>query len=153
MKKTKIYCRFCEHYTNHELKAEYKPLPVEDEDTGVTNTNEYSIMECLGCDAVSFQRIYWDSTDINENGEIIKYEDQYPEDLDQYNYYNFLNEDDLNELPRMIEILYVELKKSLKDELNTLGGGDFGQMVPHFSVKQCHFERYCNYTKYLTFIF
>jgi hypothetical protein len=34
-----------------------------------------------------------------------------------------------------------------KDDLNLSVNGYFGVMVPPVSVKQCHFERYCNYIK------
>jgi len=42
------------------------------------------------------------------------------------------------------------LKRAVERDLEIIGeAGYFGVMVPPVSVKQCHFERYCNYIKKL----
>lgn len=135
MQETKIYCFFCKRYTNHHFHAEFKPTPKTDEDTGVTNFEEYSIIQCLGCDSIRFLNSSWTSEG-REDNEIVKLELTYPEDPDRFSYYVFLDEDDQSELPSMIYYLYEELMSCFRADAETLAGVGMRLMIEAVCINQ-----------------
>ncbi|MDU9695551.1 DUF4145 domain-containing protein [Priestia aryabhattai] len=66
----KIYCSSCDKNTNHMFladkqgnKLEHKISDVDvEEDMGLSFSDEYYIVQCMGCDKVAFLNIYGDET-------------------------------------------------------------------------------------------
>lgn len=54
----KSFCATCSRPTNHKVMKEEKILCSDD--TGWWDETRYQIIQCLGCDAISFRRLYND---------------------------------------------------------------------------------------------
>lgn len=120
MKKLKTYCKSCKRDTNHEIFGEHKPGPLRYEyDEDILEYNEYYIVKCLGCDHTGFLNRYWEENEV-EGEEMEPLEDNYPSD--PMSFYDFLKEEDQDELPRLIYDMYEELKMALIQELDIMAG-------------------------------
>jgi hypothetical protein len=74
------YCRRCGGDRHHTVIAE-KHRNSHEEETGVQSGDTWSILECRGCESVSFVHAHWFSEDyeIGDNGpEPVVYRDLYP---------------------------------------------------------------------------
>lgn len=58
--KEKLYCKTCKRGTNHKCLVSYFESSTQYEDPDFDFTDEYYIIQCLGCDTVAFFREYHD---------------------------------------------------------------------------------------------
>lgn len=71
--KKKLHCNGCQQKTNHLIKAEHKVS--SDKEDYFSWCNEYYIMQCMGCDSISFLDQYGDEEmqDYTHEGEVVFY--------------------------------------------------------------------------------
>lgn len=120
--KIKTHCIFCENRTNHIIIANTEDFEIKYADQKTTEYESYNIVQCLGCDQISFLHLKWDENSIGEFNEFIKREYNYPEDLDFLYSEEFLSYDDINFLPSIVSKIYEEVKVSFINEAYTLCG-------------------------------
>lgn len=63
-KKAKSYCRECKRGTNHAIVAEHARNGSDDEN-GIQWWNNFEILECQGCETVSFRHVSTDTESID----------------------------------------------------------------------------------------
>lgn len=137
----KIYCSSCAKKTNHTFlkdkegnKLEYKISDSDfEEDTDLSFSDEYYIVQCMGCDKVAFLNIYGDETmfyidgddhwcdrvylqDYNVYPEEPQREDVIPKSLRFESQYEF------NHLPEFIGVLREEVISAYKINSRLLCG-------------------------------
>lgn len=116
------HCLSCDRSTNQFIRAKFAPkFQAEYE---LYKNNEYCIAECLGCNNISFMHIRWgdDDESKDENGDPIKIMSHFVEDDRWLEDYQFLNEEELDDLPAMIFYMYEELQGALQREMRVLAG-------------------------------
>lgn len=123
----KSFCRNCKGLRNHKILSEKKTRGSDDVNY-IQWINNYFIIECLGCETISFLNIYSDSDmiDYNENGEPDYYNNitLYPFYLDEgkeleYVYY----------LPPIIKNIYKETISAFKANAYILTAGGFRAII------------------------
>lgn len=128
------YCRNCKGQRNQKIVAEKKTSgSVEDYIQWIDN---YFIIECLGCNNISFLKIYSDTemTHYNDYGEPDYDQDVqifplYLEDFDELNHTYYL--------PQKIRSIYNETITALKNNINILAAGGLRATI----------EAICNHLK------
>lgn len=99
----KIYCNLCKNDTNHNILFENKQHQSNVEnDIWVNNT--YQVLQCAGCDTISFRKLSVCSEDIDSTGQPILFEYQYP-----HSNKNLLTTKYLHNLPNNLKSLYKEI--------------------------------------------
>jgi hypothetical protein len=131
----KYFCRTCKGLRNHkEIHA--KKTRGDDGDGYFQWIENFSIIECLGCNTVSFLKMYGDTTMIksDEDGNPDYYFENiiYPFYLEQSNELGYLRH-----LPPSIRLIYSETIVSLKSNLNILTAGGLRAII----------EAICNHLK------
>ena len=121
-RKTITYCKSCKRETNHIIRVEYKPEPVPIEETGRIGLDEYYIVQCQGCDHIGFHHRYQDPDAFNQEGIHYWFEKHFPEDPDRYADNTFLQDEEHDELPRLLYDIYNELKIAFRGETDVLAG-------------------------------
>ena len=123
----KYYCRECRRKTNHKsLHKENKTINTED----FYSTESFSIIQCLGCDSMSFLKIYSDEymMVIDEyTGEPVFYDDEeiFPKyiaggiEIIKNTYY----------LPKKVHNIYQETVEALKNDLYILAAGGLRTII------------------------
>ncbi|PWL31742.1 DUF4145 domain-containing protein [uncultured Roseivirga sp.] len=116
------HCLSCNRSTNQFIRAKFAPESQAEYE--LYKYNEYCIVECLGCNNISFIHVSWndDEESKDENGDSIKIMSHFVEDERWLEDYQFLNEEELNELPAMIYDMYEELQGALQREMRVLAG-------------------------------
>lgn len=130
VQKVSAKCPDCRRVTNHIVKAKYvfKETHEFDENNFIDMDHEYRIMQCAGCNRVSFQDLIpWD-----EGYHVF----QYPTPVEAELEGKFLEEDDLCDLPNEIRDLYLEVKKALQHETNLLAGIGLRTLVEAVCLNQ-----------------
>ncbi|MEQ8812685.1 MAG: DUF4145 domain-containing protein [Imperialibacter sp.] len=118
----KTRCTSCLVPTNQLIRTKFAPkFQAEHE---YFEFNEYCVAECLGCNNISFIHVKWDDDEESkdENGDPIKIISYFIEDERWFEDYEFLNEQDLDELPANIFEMYEELQEALQREMRLLAG-------------------------------
>ncbi len=118
----KTFCISCDQVTNHKVHAEYIPLPLKDLETGITENNEYYILQCLGCDHIGMLRKWWNDDGLEKEEKPYVFEDRLPEDPNRFYDYEFLRDEDQDHLPSIIYDAYEELKIAMYSEADVLAG-------------------------------
>lgn len=118
----KTHCTSCNISTNQLIRTKFAPKSRAEYE--LFEHNEYCVAECLGCNNISFIHIRWDDDkeSKDENGDPIKIMSHFVEDDRWLEDYQFLNEEELNELPAMIYDMYEELQGALQREMRVLAG-------------------------------
>lgn len=60
--KLSVFCEHCQHPTNHVVEGSYfKEYSVSDEVAGwsIDGSDDFQIIQCQGCDAISFRHLSW----------------------------------------------------------------------------------------------
>lgn len=131
-------CIPCNSRTNQKVLF-CKPVTIIDEDSDndgefATKTlNEYMVIQCAGCNTITFlERITF--IEPNEPGtDPMTVDMNYPED---YPGYNFLQEDDLEYLPRILRNLYYEVIAAFKNDSEVLSGMGLRTLVEAICMQQ-----------------
>jgi hypothetical protein len=148
MDSTKLwsYCSPCGQNTKHSILfnktiAEY----VTDEHYHIGNFI-YQVVECNGCEQLSFRREYHDHTDIYQEGEELtcrKYTDIYPSSL-----INHKPLDHTYHIPEKIRYVYDQTILALKGESRLLAGVGFRAIIEaicqHEKIKGSNLESKIN---------
>ena len=135
MMKEKYFCRNCKGLRNHKLIHEVKTKGGDDNDY-FQWIRKYSIIECLGCETVSFLEIYGDTEMIahNEDGEPDYY-------FDNYIYPLYLEESEeleyVHYIPDSIKVIYRETISAFKTNSYILTAGGLRAII----------EAICNHLK------
>ncbi|MDX9799675.1 MAG: DUF4145 domain-containing protein [Bacteroidales bacterium] len=135
MMKEKYFCRNCKGLRNHKLIHEVKTRGGDDNDY-FQWIRKYSIIECLGCETVSFLEIYGDTEMIahNEDGEPDYY-------FDNYIYPLYLEESEeleyVHYIPDSIKVIYRETISAFKTNSYILTAGGLRAII----------EAICNHLK------
>lgn len=133
--KEKYFCKNCKGTRKHKVLFE-KKLSGSEEEIIFHYNDDYYVIECLGCENISFLHIYCDSemVEYNDNGEIEYLENVniYPSYLEhgrelEYLYY----------LPNEIKIIYEETLAAFKIKAYILTAGGFRAII----------EAICNHLK------
>jgi hypothetical protein len=133
--KEKYFCRNCKGLRNHKLIHEVKTRGGDDNDY-FQWIRKYSIIECLGCETVSFLEIYGDTEMIahNEDGEPDYY-------FDNYIYPLYLEESEeleyVHYIPDSIKVIYRETISAFKTNSYILTAGGLRAII----------EAICNHLK------
>lgn len=135
MMKEKYFCRNCKGLRNHKLIHEVKTRGGDDNDY-FQWIRKYSIIECLGCEAVSFLEVYGDTEMIahNEDGEPDYYFDKfiYPLYLEQSEELEYVHY-----IPESIKVIYRETISAFKTNSYILTAGGLRAII----------EAICNHLK------
>lgn len=135
MMKEKYFCRNCKGLRNHKLIHEVKTKGGDDNDY-FQWIRKYSIIECLGCESVSFLEVYGDTEMIalNEDGEPDYY-------FDNYIYPLYLEESEelehVHYIPASIKVIYRETISAFKTNSFILTAGGLRAII----------EAICNHLK------
>lgn len=135
MMKEKYFCRNCKGLRNHKLIHEVKTKGGDDNDY-FQWIRKYSIIECLGCETISFLEVYGDTEMIthNEDGEPDYYFDNniyplYLESSEELNYIYYI--------PDSIKDIYRETISAFKTNSYILTAGGLRAII----------EAICNHLK------
>jgi len=125
-----LKCAYCKHSTNHKVLKS-----VEDKwgsDFGLTGNHNHLIVQCLGCDIISYCKESSDNETydeaVDERGiTILNYKvitDQYPTVNTAYQ-----NPQPFSSMPKAVELVYHETYKALTHGLDKLSGSGIRQIV------------------------
>ena len=135
MMKEKYFCRNCKGLRNHKLIHEVKTRGGDDNDY-FQWIRKYSIIECLGCETVSFLEVYGDTEMVahNEDGEPDYYFDNfiYPLYLEQSEELEYVHY-----IPDSIKVIYRETISAFKTNSYILTAGGLRAII----------EAICNHLK------
>lgn len=117
-KSISTWCETCSSETNHKILSNTDEMKIESTED-INEYESYNIIQCLGCNTVSFLKLCWDDQ-IQSDDDVIHY--HFPE-----NYYRefedyFLNEDDLYYLPAIVTQIYAEVCDAYITESSILCG-------------------------------
>jgi len=133
--KEKYFCRNCKGLRNHKLIHEVKTRGGDDNDY-FQWIRKYSIIECLGCETVSFLEVYGDTEMVahNEDGEPDYYFDNfiYPLYLEQSEELEYVHY-----IPDSIKVIYRETISAFKTNSYILTAGGLRAII----------EAICNHLK------
>lgn len=132
--KTKYFCSNCKGLRNHNVIFEHK-VKGEEEEYIFQWINQYKVIECNGCENISFLHIYGDSSmirSIGENGY-----DYYEEETIFPYYLSKGNQISSHYLPSPIKEIYIETISAFKANALILTAGGFRAII----------EALCNYLK------
>lgn len=124
--KNKYFCKKCKGLRNHKVIFEHK-VRGEEEDYDYQWINQYKVIECNGCDNISFLHIYGDNQMVKHisEDEIDYYEDEYI-----YPYYLEKGlEISSYSLPSPIKEIYIETISALKANAYILTAGGFRAII------------------------
>ncbi len=141
--KEKFFCRTCKGLRNHDTLHKVERRGSED-DGYFQWIEEYHIIECRGCDTISFLKVYGDSEMVhhNEDDQFEHFVNNsiYPEHLESGNelsnsYY----------LPRTIQDIYKETIAALKADSRILAAGGLRAIIEatcnHLKIKRGNLEQ------------
>lgn len=130
--KKKYHCRNCNGKRNYQILHEVK---ISDSDEYLSWMEKFCIIQCLGCDTISFLKIYGndDMIVVDDEGNVHYHYDEniYPQYLEQgrelQSFY----------LPDKIKYIYEETVSALKNSLTILAAGGLRTII----------EAVCNHLK------
>ncbi|MGC4058889.1 MAG: DUF4145 domain-containing protein [Chitinophagaceae bacterium] len=128
------HCLSCKGHTNQKvLHCTVTEETPEDEDFYIRNQHEYMVIECAGCDTISFlKRItFLEPNDPDEQPMVADM--NYPEDNSGF---MFLAEEDQEILPRVLRKLYLEIISAFNAESEILSGIGLRTLVEAICVEQ-----------------
>lgn len=125
--KEKYYCRTCKVLTNHSILHEVKTHG-EIDDGYIQWMNTFSIIECLGCEAISFLETYGDSemVDFDDDG---KYEYYVNKTIYPYYLENVSELESLHYIPSPIKEIYKETISAYKANCLILSAGGLRAII------------------------
>lgn len=131
----KYFCRNCKGPRNHKELFEKKIRGGDDNDFFIWIEN-YSVIECLGCETVSFLKVYGDTdmVDHDDDGNPGYYFDKdiFPKYLEKGN-----ELDHQHHIPVNIRTIYIETIMAFKSDLSILTAGGLRAII----------EALCNHLK------
>lgn len=132
----KTLCTLCDNPTNHLIRAKFAPKYQAEYEH--FENNEYCVAECLGCNSISFLHFKWDNDEDSkdENGDPLKIASYFIEDERWFEDYEFLSEEDLDELPAMIFEMYEEFQEALQREMRLLAGVGMRMLIEAVCLNQ-----------------
>lgn len=119
--RVKVYCERCNLATNHEVLQSVDIEGSEDYSRygSIDWNNKYQIIQCQGCDTVSFRHLNWCSENMYQIGE-----DEWENGETEYLYPNrspdTRSEKTFNNLPRFIHRIYSETVECYNDNSRIL---------------------------------
>lgn len=113
--KVQTWCRGCKRQTNHSVLHCTQENYEDDNGYGFSATTHYQIVQCLGCDAVSFRKTYSDDAMVGPDYEDFEEVSVYPEPAGS----RALIDDDFS-LPVPLERIYKETVGALNSKHNVL---------------------------------
>lgn len=138
----KYFCRTCKGLRNHKQLYEVKRSG-DDNDGHFHWINSYLMIECLGCETISFLEIYGDTEMINYGDEG---ETDYYYDKTVYPYY--LERDELEHtdfIPAVIRTIYKETISSFKADSKILTAGGLRAIIEatcnHLKIRKGSLEK------------
>ncbi len=133
-------CLTCKSITNQKVifsKVELPDNNDEDED-GADNpyeiTNEYMIIQCAGCNTISFleRMSIQDTQNMTTLPDVI--DTNYPEK--GIHIYNFLSEEEQESLPKILRKLYDEVKVAFENDAEILSGLGLRTLTEAICIEQ-----------------
>lgn len=115
-----VACAACGRQTNHAIlqaTEEKGSDPTDDGHNSFDCHAEYQIIQCGGCDTVSFRKENSNSEDTDPDGEWIVHEDLYPSRIN-----NWQLIEDYHLLPNDLRRIYQETVSALNNDLPILSG-------------------------------
>ena len=142
----KYFCNNCKGIRNHNTLFEIKRKG--DEEYGAFQwINEYKVIECCGCENISFLNIYGDNSMIRNVGEN-DYEYYHNEKIYPYYLKKGVELGKLHLVPKGIRNIYVETINSMKIESLILTAGGFRAIIEaicnHLKIKKTNLEERIN---------
>ena len=140
-------CINCGHSKKHEILFSVEKRTSDEEAIYIENTLEfpndiptehidkYLIVQCRGCENISFIHDYKMFAD-NDTEEMIHLIDQYPSQYRRSDNQIFLSEDNLNKLPSSIRNLYEEVEEAFEAESCILAGLGLRTLVEALCIQQ-----------------
>lgn len=144
--KTKYFCKKCKGLRNHNTIYEHK-VRGEEDDFNFQWIDQYKIIECNGCENVSFLHIYSDSSMMRSVNTEQGYE--YYEEEIVYPYYLTKGYEIVSyNLPKPIKEIYVESISAFKADAYILTAGGFRAVIEalcnHLKIKKGNLEERIN---------
>ncbi len=139
MMKEKYFCRTCSGLRNHKQIHEEKRKGSENEDS-FQWVHKFLIIECLGCETLSFLEIYGDTG-------MITYSEEGPSDyyFDETIFPRYLETKPLEKsyfIPKMIKTIYDETIESFKADSKILTAGGLRAIIEatcnHLKIKKAN---------------
>ena len=134
LQQIKVFCQDCEKETNHLIWSSV-PLDGHNEEYDVVWHAIYQIIQCLGCDAMSFRSEHWDSETNEYDGGAseILYQRWSPKVTPNKNYRQY------SDLPSSIDGLYRETIECYNNGILILCAGGIRALVEGICLeKQIH---------------
>ncbi|KQO33213.1 hypothetical protein ASF10_19255 [Flavobacterium sp. Leaf82] len=137
----KSYCNNCKGLRNHSDLFEKK---IRDDDDGFPSIEKYLVIQCMGCENISFMKIYGDISmvDYDQEGNAEYYYDEtiYPYYLEKGNELK-----SLYHLPPTIKIIYEETINAFKANSYILTAGGLRAIIEaicnHLKIKNDNLEK------------
>lgn len=142
----KYFCQACNGLRNHNQLYE-KKIPGAEEDYNFQWINKYQVIECAGCENISFLKTYGDNFMMrqDENGEM-----EYYEKDDIYPPYLKIGEElkSIQQIPETIRNLYKETINAFKVDSLLLAAGGFRAIIEaicnHLKIQKANLETRIN---------
>jgi hypothetical protein len=130
------HCDGCERNTNQRVFFSKKVKLVDEFDENNIEYFSYMIIECAGCKRVSFLRR--EQVEDFENPHKTAFIDtHYPkDDFDLYSDFNFIGDEDQEELPSVIYDVYEEVKTAFENDSCILAGIGLRTLVEAICLQQ-----------------
>lgn len=137
----KAFCNNCKGLRNHSDLFEKK---IRDDDDGFPSIEKYLVIQCMGCENISFMKIYGDISmvDYDQEGNAEYYYDEtiYPYFLEKGNELK-----SLYHLPPTIKIIYEETINAFKANSYILTAGGLRAIIEaicnHLKIKNDNLEK------------
>lgn len=142
----KYFCKNCKGLRNHKTIFDHK-IRGEEDDYNFQWARNYRVIECNGCDNISFLEVYSDSSMIKPIGDNGDYE--YYDDITVYPYYLESGyEISIYLLPSPIKDIYFEAISAFKAKAYILTAGGFRATIEalcnHLKIKKGNLEERIN---------
>jgi len=111
-------CKTCSVETNHKILFNTDEIKIASSND-IDEFESYNIIQCLGCDTISFLKLCWDEQ-IQNDDDIMYY--HFPEDPHFLYKEYFLSEDDISYLPALVTQIYAEIYEAFITESTILCG-------------------------------
>ena len=118
-----VLCKDCNRATNHKILFSFD-RNFYDDGSGISATDTYQVVQCQGCDAVSFRNLSWCSEDSYGPSETL-----YPERTEKKELTQTADVRRYNNLPVTIENLYRETIGCFRDGFLVLGAAGVRALV------------------------
>lgn len=138
----KVLCQTCKNKTKHKVIVSVNEVGEDDDEYYYHWTNDYEIIQCLGCESISFRIEHSNSEDVDsEHGPYISVKIYPKRNNETWNIKNFYN------VPSNLTRIYRETIDCYNADCFTLCGAGTRALVEGLCTENSIFDGFIEYTK------